>query len=292
MARQFRLRPSPTEDGGDDAGEKFDLDRRRFMRYSFNSAAGLITMASFGSIGFASLLMGTSDSAGAGNSILYWVPKGQEDTVWFGSDHLGPMTKSAFVAQAATSTTGMAGAQGVWGGLPVNVVYVPHEENKNSPPTEGNPRFQFMDGSDQTGAVIGYGGEIEEMEQWSTLKIHNNIIIIFSRCPHLCCIPGWQLVANDFTADNWIPGGLDSGGNKLFCICHSSRYDPTVIEMNTNRNRRTGTVFNYFGVKRTGGPAPVGMPLVPFTVNNDVLEVVDFKAEEILEMMDWYTFCD
>ena len=292
MARQFRLRPSPTEGDGAEPSENYNLDRRRFMRYSFNSAAGVITMASFGSIGFASLLMGATDSAGAGNSILYWVPKGQEDTVWFGADHLGAMTKSAFEAQAAKSDTGMAGAQGVWGGLPVNVVYVPHEENKDSPPTEGKPRFQFMDGADQTGAVIGFGGEIEEMAQWSSLKIHDNIIIIFSRCPHLCCIPGWQLVANDFTADNWLPGGLDSGGNKLFCICHSSRYDPTVIEKNTNRNRRSGTVFDYFGVKRTGGPAPVGMPLVPFTVKNDVLEVIDFEAEGIVEMMDWYTFCN
>ena len=150
----------------------------------------------------------------------------------------------------------------------------------------------YYERADQTGAVIGFGGEIEEMAQWSSLKIHDNIIIIFSRCPHLCCIPGWQLVANDFTADNWLPGGLDSGGNKLFCICHSSRYDPTVIEKNTNRNRRSGTVFDYFGVKRTGGPAPVGMPLVPFTVKNDVLEVIDFEAEGIVEMMDWYTFCN
>ena len=51
-------------------------------------------------------------------------------------------------------------------------------------------------------------------------------------------------------------------------------------------------MFQYFGIKRTGGPTPVGMPLIPFTVNNDVIEVVDFKAEGIEAMLDWYTYCD
>ncbi len=291
MAREFRLRPSPA------AGEPtptpgYSLDRRKFMRYSFNSAAGVITMASLGSIGFASLLMGTQDGDGGNNAILFWVPKGQEDVVWYGSKHQEPMKKSDFEGEAAKSATGMAGAQGVWGGMPVTVVYVPHDENKNSPTSSGGVRFQFMDGVDQTGAVIGYGGEIEEDEKLSVLKIHDNIIIIMSRCPHLCCIPGWQLVANDFTADNWIPGGLDSGGNKLFCICHSSRFDPTVIEKNTNINKDTGSSFEYFGVKRTGGPAPVGMPLIPFVVNNDVMEAIDFEAEGVVEILDWYTFCN
>ena len=291
MAREFRLRPSPNADEATQESG-YSLDRRRFMRYSFNSAAGVITMASLGSIGFASLLMGTKEGDGGSNSISYWVPNGQETTVWFGSKHLESMKKSDFEGQSQTSTTKMAGAQGVWGGMPVTVVYVPHEENKNSPISSGLPRFQFKDGVDQTGAIIGFGGEMEEDPKWSTLKIHDNIVIIMSRCTHLCCIPGWQLVANDFTADNWLPGGLDSGGNKLFCICHSSRFDPTTIEKNTNINKSTGAAFNYFGIKRTGGPAPVGIPLIPFTVNNDVLEVIDFEAEGVVEILDWYTYCN
>ena len=291
MAREFRLRPSPNI-GEAPSEANYSLDRRRFMRYSFNTAAGLITMASFGSIGFASLLMGTTDGEGGSNAISYWVPKGQENNVWYGSKHLEAMKKSDFEGDAAKSATGMSGAQGVWGGMPVTVVYVPHEENKNSPPSSGNARFQFMDGVDQTGAIIGFGGEIEEESQWSSLKIHDNIVIIMSRCTHLCCIPGWQLVANDSTADNWLPGGLDSGGGKLFCICHSSRFDPTVIEKNTNINKSTGATFQYFGIKRTGGPAPVGIPLIPYVVNNDVLEAIDFEAEGVVEILDWYTYCN
>jgi Rieske Fe-S protein len=236
--------------------------------------------------------MGTREVSGGSNSISYWVPKGQEAVVWFGSKHLEPMKKSDFEEQSRTSTTKMSGAQGVWGGMPVNVVYVPHEENKDTPISSGLPRFQFKDGVDQTGAIIGNGGEIEDDPKWSMLKIHDNIVIIMSRCTHLCCIPGWQLVANDFTADNWLPGGLDAGGNKLFCICHSSRFDPTTIEKNTNINKSTGAAFKFFGIKRTGGPAPVGIPLIPFKINNDILEVIDFEAEGVVEILDWYTYCN
>ena len=291
MAREFRLRKSPwSPEGEAETGQV--LDRRQFIRYSFNSAAGVITAISLGAIGFASLLMGESGGGGGDSEIRFWVPKGSEDSVWYGDQHLESMTESGFKDEAGRSTTGMSGASGVWSGLPVNVVYIPHEENKNLPPMQNKPRIQFMDGVDQTGAIIGYGGDMEEDPAYAALKVSNNILVIFGRCPHLCCIPGWQLIENNFTADNWEPGGLDSGGNKLFCICHSSRYDPTVVEMNTNRNRASGTVFQYFGIKRTGGPTPVGMPLIPFTVNNDVIEVVDFKAEGIEAMLDWYTYCD
>ena len=117
-----------------------------------------------------------------------------------------------FVSAAAQSSTGMAGAQGVWSGLPVNVVYVPHEENKNTAVEENKPRFQYLDGYTAEGDYVGSAYEMDEKEEYSSLSIHDNLIVIFSRCTHLCCIPGWQLVQNDYTNDTWIPGGIDSGG--------------------------------------------------------------------------------
>ena len=285
MSRKFKLRPSPGEVDEVTTGGSRMIDRRDFIRHSFNSAAGVIAAASLGSIGFASLLMGTAETDGGDSAVRFWVPSGAEDTACYGDLHLEPMTKSVFEAEAANSSTGMAGAAGVWSGLPVTVIYVPHDENDGSAPVENKPRFQFGDGYDQSGAYIGYGGEMEDDATYSDLAIHNNMVIVFSRCPHLCCIPGWQLVPNDFTADTWFPGGTDSGGNKLFCICHSSRYDPTMIEKNQNRNRTNGTMFEYFGIKLTGGPAPVGMPLIPFEVNGDVIEALP-------TYLDWYTFCD
>ena len=113
MSRNFRLRPL----SGDDPYAKEEsklIDRREFLRYSFNTAAGGITLASLGSIGFASLLMGQADSGGGDTAVRFWVPTGAEDTVWYGDSHLEPMSYDSFVQAAATSNTGMAGAQGVW----------------------------------------------------------------------------------------------------------------------------------------------------------------------------------
>ena len=283
MARRFRLRPLP---GAEESVEENNpvLDRREFMRYSFNTAAGVITMASLGSIGFASLLMGTADSSGGDTAVRFWVPTGAEDSAWYGDRHLESMSYSAFVNASAASSTGMVGAQGVWSGLPVNVMYVPHSENENAPLVSNQPRFQFMDGYTESGKYVGSGYEIDEPE-YSTLSIHDNLIVIFSRCPHLCCIPGWQLVQNSFTEQQWTPGAVDAGGSKLFCICHSSRFDPTAIEKNRNRNRSTGAEFDYIGIKRTGAPTPVGLPLIPWVLTGDSIEALpDFK--------DWYTYCD
>ena len=81
------------------------------MRHSFNTAAGVITMASLGAVGFASLLMGQSDADGGDSSVRYWVPTGAED-IWYGGEHLRQMQYQDFVAEARLSATGMAGASG------------------------------------------------------------------------------------------------------------------------------------------------------------------------------------
>ena len=64
MARQFRLRPAPGSMNGGAENDGSMLDRRRFMKYTFNAAGGAIAMASLGSVGFASFLMGQADTGG------------------------------------------------------------------------------------------------------------------------------------------------------------------------------------------------------------------------------------
>ena len=59
MSRKFKLRPSPGEVDEVTTGGSRMIDRRDFIRHSFNSAAGVIAAASLGSIGFAALLMGS-----------------------------------------------------------------------------------------------------------------------------------------------------------------------------------------------------------------------------------------
>ena len=114
------------------------------MRMSFNTAAGLITTAALGSVGFASFLMGQSSGGSSDSSIKFYVPKGSD--VWYSNMDKQPMTMQAFEDEAAISPTGMAGAAGLWAGLPIIATYVPHEENKNKPLEAGLPRFQLMDG--------------------------------------------------------------------------------------------------------------------------------------------------
>ena len=77
------------------------------MRHSFNTAAGVITMASLGVVGFASLLMGQAESDGGDSLVKFWVPTGTEDSAWYGDRHLEVMTYQSFVDAAAQSSTGM-----------------------------------------------------------------------------------------------------------------------------------------------------------------------------------------
>jgi len=198
--------------------------------------------------------------------------------------HLQPMTKSAFEAEAAKSNVGISGAQGVWNGLPVIVNYVPHSTNSSKPIADNLPRFQEMAGYDIAKNYVGHATEFL-LSNPDVFDPNNNLVMSFGRCTHLCCIPGWQLVSNSFTDDNWTPGGGDDGGTKMFCICHSSRFDPTAIEVNRNANRSNGQMFEYLGIRRAGGPAPVGLPIIPIIMNGDIIEAST-------EYTGWLTYCD
>ena len=59
------------------------LDRRRFMKYTFNAAGGAIAMASLGSVGFASFLMGQADTGGEDTvSSIGFQGTGRHSLVW------------------------------------------------------------------------------------------------------------------------------------------------------------------------------------------------------------------
>ena len=277
------LRPAPSIDGFAIASQSVSIiNRRQFMGYSLNAAGGVLAV-SLGTLGFASILLPPGGSGGGDLQVKFWA-KGREDEAWYGAQHLQAMTKSAFVEEATKSNIGVSGAQGVWNGLPVNVTYVPHAENKDKAVSDNVPRFQFMEGYDLGGNYVGHFEDMTDAEP-ELFDPDGNLIMVFSRCTHLCCIPGWQLVSNAFTDDNWTPGGGDGGGSKLFCICHSSRFDPTALEMNQNTNRSNGQQFQFAGIRRAGGPAPVGLPLIPIIMNGDSIEGATTH-------LDWLTHCD
>ena len=279
----MRLRPAPSESGNSaNALGDMQVNRRQFMRYGFNASGGVLA-ASLGALGFASILLPPSGDSGGDSAVKFWA-KGREDEAWYGAMHLQPMTKSSFEAEAAKSNVGMAGAQGVWNGLPVIVNYVPHSTNASKPIADNLPRFQEMAGYDIAKNYVGHATEFL-LSNPDVFDPNNNLVMSFGRCTHLCCIPGWQLVSNSFTDDNWTPGGGDDGGTKMFCICHSSRFDPTAIEVNRNANRSNGQMFEYLGIRRAGGPAPVGLPIIPIIMNGDTIEAST-------EYTGWLTYCD
>jgi Rieske Fe-S protein len=279
----MKLRPAPSPKGEllSGAGDML-VNRRQFMRYGFNATSGVLA-ATLGALGFAAILLPPSGGGGGDSSVLYWA-KGREDEAWYGAKHLQPMSKSDFENEAAKSNVGMSGAQGVWNGLPVIVNYVPHSTNSSKPLADNSPRFQEMPGYDIGKNYVGHATEYL-LGNPDIFDPNGNLIMIFSRCTHLCCIPGWQLVSNPQTDDNWTPGGGDDGGSKMFCICHSSRFDPTAIEVNRNANRSTGASFEYLGIRRAGGPAPVGLPIIPIIMNGDTIEASS-------DYTGWLTYCD
>ena len=281
MAREYDLKPAPSDAASVAEASGSYVNRRQFLRYGFNTATGVFA-ASLGVLGFAAILLPPGGSTGGDLGVVFWA-KGREDEAWYGGKHLQLMTKTDFIDEAAKSNTGTAGASGIWNGVPVVVTYVNHSQNKNTPESSGLARFQFMEGVDETGKTIGHFEDLSDQDP--RIFPSEDLVMIFGRCTHLCCIPGWQLVSNSFTEDSWTPGGGDDGGTKLFCICHSSRFDPTALEMNTNRNRSNGATFSYAGIRKAGGPAPVGLPLIPIQLNGDVIE-------GITDYIDWYTYCD
>lgn len=281
MAREYDLKPAPSASDSGSATISSSINRRQFLRYGFNTATGVLA-ASLGVLGFASILLPPGGSNEGELGVKFWA-KGREDEAWYGAKHEQLMLRQDFVDEAAKSSTGTSGAAGIWNGVPVVVTYVTHSEYATTPLSNGKARFQFTEGVDETGKTIGHFEDLSDADP--RLLPSDNLVMIFGRCTHLCCIPGWQLVSNSFTEDSWTPGGGDDGGTKLFCICHSSRFDPTVLEMNTNRNRSNGSTFNYAGIRKAGGPAPVGLPIIPVQLNGDAIE-------GIVDYLDWYTYCD
>ena len=74
----MKLRPAPVSAGGENpAGGELSVNRRQFMRYGFNTAAGVLA-ATLGALGFAAILLPPSGGGGGDSSVLYWA-KGREE---------------------------------------------------------------------------------------------------------------------------------------------------------------------------------------------------------------------
>ena len=162
MAREYDLKPAPSDMADAVGGGATSINRRQFLRYGFNTAAGVLT-ASLGMLGFAAILLPPGGGGGGDLAVQFWA-KGREDEAWYGAKHLQPMTKADFEAEAAASSTGTAGAAGVWNGVPVVVNYVAHSKYGGTPESNGKARFQFMEGYDETGKYVGHFEDLAELD--------------------------------------------------------------------------------------------------------------------------------
>ena len=109
------------------------------------------------------------------------------------------------------------------------------------------------------------------------------IVVVYDRCAHLCCFPGWQVITNppparDYTSDT--PTYRVYGLDPIYCVCHGSQYDPMVLLKDVNP--RNGVT--YVGPSRVHGPSSRAIPVIAVKAINDVL--VGGMADP-----RWYEYC-
>ena len=177
------------------------------------------------------------------------------------------------------------GATGVWQGL--------FQDNEWVPGT-GFPVLIIRVQMDATGAVEPSGADlaaagVSPIPEGFKLAYENRdtetrIVVLFDRCVHLCCYPGWQVVTNpppDY--NNYIvpsPTHNVYGEDPVYCVCHGSQYDPLLLVININPKNNAP----YVGAERVHGPAPRALPVIPVREQGGTLTgtMPDPK---------WYTYC-
>ena len=109
------------------------------------------------------------------------------------------------------------------------------------------------------------------------------IVVLYDRCAHLCCFPGWQVVKSPPPLRNYVaacPTYEVYGLDPVYCVCHGSQYDPLVLTTDVN----PGSGVTYVGAERVLGPAGRSVPVVAVRADQDVLYG---------GMLDprWYEYC-
>lgn len=113
------------------------------------------------------------------------------------------------------------------------------------------------------------------------------LVVVYDRCVHLCCYPGWHVVTDPPPGRNYSdyvstppPTYANYGQDPIYCICHGSQYDPLLLTININPKNNSP----YVGAERVHGPAGRALPLVP---------VKEQGGNLVGGMPDprWYVYC-
>jgi Rieske Fe-S protein len=100
------------------------------------------------------------------------------------------------------------------------------------------------------------------------------IVVLFDRCTHLCCYPGWHIVYDQLrpprdysTYGAPPPTWTVYNQDPVWCVCHDAQYDPLLLAADVNPTN--GVPF--VGAKIVHGPGTFNLPIVPVRPVRDIL---------------------
>ena len=194
------------------------------------------------------------------------------------------------------------GATGVWRGLFQGSTYVPgtgypcmvirvkrEDQFFAVPPADQLPEtFKKLQATDSTFHLYSDDPTLD------AAKGGTRIVVLFDRCVHLCCYPGWHVVNNPPPARDYSAYGaspptyVQFAQDPVYCVCHGSQYDPMLLVVNVNPKNGEP----YVGAERVHGPAPRALAVIPVKlqglnlVGGMPLDPASGKAD-----LAWYTYC-
>ena|GEM_PF-1567056 len=194
------------------------------------------------------------------------------------------------------------GATGVWQGLfqgttyvpgtgyPVMIIRIKREDQFFSVPPEAQlpETFKKLKETDPAFNLVFDDPTLD------TANGGTRIVVLFDRCVHLCCNPGWHVVDNPPPARDYSTYGaapptyVHFGVDPVYCVCHGSQYDPMLLVVNINNKNGEP----YVGAERVHGPAPRALAVIPLKRQGQNL-VGGMPLDPKTGDPDpaWYTYC-
>src|SRR5437016_6034057 len=143
------------------------------------------------------------------------------------------------------------GATGVWRGLFQDTTYVPgtgypcmiirikrESQFFTEPPADQVPDdFKRLQASDPAFKLYFDDPALDAANGGT------RIVVLFDRCVHLCCYPGWHVVNNpppgrDYSAYGASPPTyVQFHEDPVYCVCHGSQYDPMRVVVETDQRQ-------------------------------------------------------
>ena len=115
------------------------------------------------------------------------------------------------------------------------------------------------------------------------------IVVVFDRCVHLCCYPGWHVVDDPPPDRGYVaysPTWEIYRRDPIYCVCHGSQYEPMSLVVNFNEKSSA----SYVGAERVHGPAHRALPIVPVKASNEVL-IGAMPENDGKPDPRWYVYC-